>query len=92
VHRRGVAGLANLRVQPDIGDESVRIGEATEVADRSDDRHRGDGVHARDGHQSGYHRIGQRLDGHFFLHHSEFSAVEVQLPEQSVHAGAFVGR
>ncbi len=38
VDRGGVAGLADLRVQPDIGDQPIRVGEPGEVADRSHDR------------------------------------------------------
>jgi hypothetical protein len=92
VDRGGVPGLADLRIQPDIGDQPVRIGEAAEVADRGNNRDCGDRIHPGNGHQPGHHRIGQRFDGQLPIHEGEFGAVEVQLPQQSLHGGPFVGR
>jgi len=58
VHRCGVARLAHPRVEPEIGDQLVRVVEAAEVADRGHDRDPGDRVDAGDRHQPGHHRIG----------------------------------
>jgi hypothetical protein len=37
-------------------------------------------------------RIGQRLDGKLRVHHRQLATVEIQLPQQSVRTGLFVGR
>jgi hypothetical protein len=92
VHRGRVARLTHLRVQPHVGHESVGIWEAVEVPDRGHDRHAGDRVNPGNGHRPRHHRIGQCLDGKLLVHHRQLGTVEVQLPQQRVHAGAFVGR
>jgi putative transposase len=92
VHRCRVPRLTDLRVQPHIGHEPVGIWEATEVPDRGHNRHAGDRVHPGNGHQPGNHRIGQGLGGQLLVHHRQLAAVEVQLPQQRLHAGAFIGR
>jgi hypothetical protein len=63
-----------------------------EVADCGHDRHASDRVHSGDGHQPGHHRIGQCLDGQLLVHNRQLGAVKVELPQQGLHAGAFIGR
>ena len=84
--------MADLRVQPDIGDEPVGVVEPTEVADGGENGDAGDRIHSRDGHQPGHHRVGQGLDCQLLIHDRQLGAVEVQLPQQGLDAGAFIGR
>jgi hypothetical protein len=78
-------------VQPDIGHQLARVGEPGEVTDGGDNRDRRDRVHARDGHQPGHHRIGERLDGQLLVGDGQLLAVEVQLPQQRLHGRVLVG-
>jgi hypothetical protein len=79
------AGLADLGVQPEIGDEPVRVLEAGEVADRGDDRHRHAHVDAGHRHQPGDDRVVDRFDGDVALDVGELVAVEVELAQQCFH-------
>jgi hypothetical protein len=79
VHGCGIAGLTHPGVEPDVGDQFVRVSEAVKVTDRGDDGDRGDRVDARDGHQAPHRRIIQGFDCQLFGHDCEFLAVEVQL-------------
>jgi len=92
VHRGGVAGLADLRVQADIGHQLARIGEAGEFADCSNDRDRGDGVDAGNSHQPGHDRVGDRFNHEFLVDGSELGAVEVEVAQQRVDCRALIGR
>src|SRR5215207_9360024 len=51
VARRGLAGLANPGVEPDVGDELSRCRKAADVADRGPEGRRRDQVHPRHAHQ-----------------------------------------
>ena len=91
VHRGGAAGLADFRVQPDIGNELVRVIEPGKVTDGGHDRDRRDRIDTRNCHQPCNDGIAEGLDGQFPVHGRELAAVEVQLPQQRVHGRALVG-
>ena len=88
--RWGVAGLPDLRVQPEIGDELVGRLEPREVAHRGDDRDRDDDVNPWDRHQSSYGLIPECLLRDGPIRMRELAAQEVQLPQQRRHRRAFV--
>jgi hypothetical protein len=89
----GVAGLAHLGVEADIGDQLVRVGEAGEVTDCGDDADPGNRVDPGDGHQPGHHRVGQGLHGELTVHDRQLTAVEVELAQQRLHGrGLIVGQ
>jgi len=92
MHRRRVAGLTHSRVEPDIGDELVRVIEAGEVTYCGHDAGSGDRVDTGDRHQPRDHRIRERHHGQFLVHDREFAAVEVELAQQRRHRRPLIRR
>jgi len=75
------AGLADPRVEPEVGDQLLRGAEPGEVADGRDDRQGHGRVHARDGHQSQYLGPGQGCLAQLGVDQAELGGVEIQLPQ-----------
>jgi len=91
VHRREVAGLADLRVEAEVADQLVGRGEPAEVSDRRDDGNGDRHVDAGDGHQPAHVGLLQGHLGQFRVEEAELFAFEVQLAQQRLHCAALVG-
>ena len=81
MHRGKAAGLADLRVQPEISHQLVRVSEAVEIADRGDDGHGDRDIDAGHAHQPARVVVVQRVVSEFPIDEGEFLAVEVQLAQ-----------
>ncbi len=86
-----LAGLANLGVQAEIGDQLVGGGEPGEVPDSGNDREGHGNIDTRHRHQAGDNRIVDGLDGDVSIEDRQFVAVEVKLAQERVDASPFVG-
>ena len=87
-----VAGLADLGVQPEVGDQLAPVGEPADVADRRQERDGDDQVHARDGHQPA--RLGpvERVVRDRAIDRRDLAVEEVDLPQRAVERLAFLDR
>ncbi len=91
--RRGLsAGLAHPGVEPEVADELLGRAEATEVADRGDDRERDGRVDTGDRHQPLDLSAGQRDAAELGVDDPQLLAVEVKLAQQRLHCLALIRR
>jgi hypothetical protein len=84
-------GLANARVQAEVADELARAAQATDVADRRDERARGDRADARDSHQPQHLGLAQRLTGDRCVQCRDLRIEEVDVPQAPGDRLALVG-
>ena len=89
--RRCLAGLANARVEPHVGDELARRLEAPDVADRRPEGRRGDEVHPRHAHQPADLRGLERGSRQRALRLCDLPVEEVDLAQTAGHGLALVG-
>jgi hypothetical protein len=86
------AGLADSRVEPEVGGQLAPVGEAADVADGGHER-RGDGdVSPGDGHQPLDLGPGQRLGGDELLDRSDLCVQEGDLTQSGVDGLALAER
>src|SRR5215211_2281405 len=91
VTRRGLAGLANAGVEPDVGDELSRRLEALDVADRGSEGRRRDEVHPRHAHQPADLRGFERRSRQHPLCLCDFAIEEVDLAQAAGDRLALIG-
>jgi hypothetical protein len=81
------AGLADPRVEPEVGHQPFGSAEPGEVTDRRHDRQRDRGVHAGDGHQPQHFRPGEGGLAQVLVDQGQLLSVEVELAQQRRRCG-----
>jgi hypothetical protein len=90
--RRRLAGLADLRIQAQVGDQLAAGEEPLWVADGGDEARGADQVHARDGHQPPDLRPLQRLLGDQPLDRGDLAVEEVDVADPGLDGLALFQR